>query len=152
MACACSHPSTGSDAGRNTVADGPYLDTATSAATPPGSCHYRGVAPDPRCTPGDVDPRVTQANISQTVCVSGYSSRVRPPVAVTEPIKRERMSAYGLAGVRLADEELDHLVPLELGGASTVANLWPQAWPDAHRKDQLEDALHRLVCSGGLEL
>lgn len=43
------------------------------------------------------------------------------------------------------------LIPLELGGASTVANLWPEPWADprgAHRKDDLENALNRQVCSG----
>ena len=47
------------------------------------------------------------------------------------------------------------LIPLELGGASTVANLWPEPWADprgAHRKDDLENALSRQVCSGSMTL
>jgi hypothetical protein len=38
-----------------------------------GRCRYRdaGQLPDPRCTPGSIDPAVTQANIRRTICVSG---------------------------------------------------------------------------------
>jgi hypothetical protein len=39
------------------------------------------------------------------------------------------MAAYGLTGQRLSDYELDHLIPLELGGApAEAANLWPEPW------------------------
>jgi hypothetical protein len=126
-----------------------------SAAAPSAVCHAGGSRhdlPDPSCTPGEVDGRVTQANIHHTICVRGYSASVRPPVSETEPIKRERMRAYAMDSVRMVDVELDHLAPLSLGGASTRANLWPQLWPDAHRKDALENRLHSLVCSGQLDL
>lgn len=115
----------------------------------------QGGLPDPRCTPGATDPDVTQADISSTICVPGWSARQRPPESVTEPIKRAQMRAYGL-DEPLGDVELDHLVPLELGGApDQVANLWPEprAGPEgASRKDVLEGALHDLVCDQGLPL
>jgi hypothetical protein len=41
---------------------------------------------------------------------AGYTTTVRPPVNVTDKIKRDQMAAYGLAGQRLADYELDHLL------------------------------------------
>jgi hypothetical protein len=51
--------------------------------------------------------------------------------------------------------EVDHLIPLELGGSNDIKNLWPE--PDGPRpgdaeKDQLENELHRLVCGGKLPL
>jgi hypothetical protein len=51
--------------------------------------------------------------------------------------------------------EVDHLIPLELGGSNDIKNLWPQ--PDELRpgdaeKDQLENELHHLVCSGKMSL
>lgn len=51
--------------------------------------------------------------------------------------------------------EVDHLVPLELGGSNDLKNLWPQ--PDDPRpgdaeKDQLENELHHQVCAGKLSL
>jgi hypothetical protein len=99
---------------------------------------------------------VNQGDISSTICRRGYSEGVRPPVSVTERIKREQMAAYGLQGQRLADWELDHLIPLELGGAPRdVANLWPQAWTgeaNAHMKDAVETYLNREVCRGAIAL
>ena len=125
----------------------------TPAAT--GSCHLRGDLPDPRCTPGAADPRVTQASLSSTVCQRGYTATVRPPLSVTDPIKTERMRAYGEASVSKSYVELDHLIPLEIGGASTVANLWPEprAGPlGAATKDRLESALNAKVCDGSVSL
>ena len=46
-----------------------------------------GVLPDPKCTPGATDPRVTQSNIQSTICVPGYTKTVRPSTSVTDPIK-----------------------------------------------------------------
>jgi hypothetical protein len=46
-------------------------------------------------------------------------------------------------------------VSLELGGANDIANLWPQPYGGpwgAEAKDRLENRLHRLVCSGELDL
>ena len=66
----------------------------------------------------------------------------------------ERIAAYGFSGP-LSAYELDHLIPLELGGASTVANLWPEQRAGARgaaRKDELENVLKRQVCSGTLSL
>lgn len=120
-----------------------------------GTCSARDGLPDPACTPGGTDPRVTSANIDRTICVSGYTKTVRPAVSVTSAIKRERMAAYGATGSP-SDYELDHLIPLELGGApADVANLWPeplQGGEGATTKDQVENALHRAVCAHRLAL
>jgi hypothetical protein len=54
---------------------------------------------------------------------------------------------------RTADYELDHYVPLEIGGHSTVRrNLWPQPWREARLKDKLESALNRAVCGNRMTL
>ncbi len=93
---------------------------------------------------------MTETNIDSTICVVGYSAKVRPPISVTEPIKRAEMRSYGLSEP-LSLVELDHLVPLSLGGApAAVANLWPENWDGldgAHVKDTLELRLHALVCA-----
>ena len=65
------------------------------------------------------------------------------------------MAAYGIADQPLAAEELDHLIPLELGGATSVANLWPEPCTgrtSAREKDKVENFLHGQVCSGKLAL
>ncbi len=91
-----------------------------------------------------------------TICTSGYTATVRPSVAVTDRIKLEQMTAYGLAGQPLNGYELDHLISLELGGApADVANLWPQPWggdTNAHQKDAVETHLKQEVCRGAVSL
>jgi hypothetical protein len=116
-------------------------------------CRYRdaGQLPDPRCTPGSIDPAVTQANIHRTICVSGYTSRVRPSESQTERFKYDiAYRAYGVP--RTEKTELDHLVSLELGGSNDAANLWPEDPPTPNPKDKVENALHRAVCAGRVTL
>jgi hypothetical protein len=133
-------------------------DSGGGLASLPAACHAQGsggVLPDPACTPGGADPAVTQANLHTTICVSGYTTKVRPPVSYTDAIKRDLLRRYGLGGT-MADYELDHLVPLEVGGApASVRNLWPEArgpHPGSTEKDHLENLLHTRVCNGQLQL
>jgi len=108
----------------------------------------------PPATPGVADSRVTQQNIYETICISGYSAKVRPPVSLTNRIKRERMVSQALPGTA-SDYELDHIIPLELGGCPDCeGNLWMEPWshPGAHEKDRVEDYLHREVCQGRMSL
>ncbi len=128
-------------------------DPGRVTGTLAGPCHARdhGLLPDPRCTPGAIDPAVTQADIASTICAPGYTTRVRPPESQTEAFKfGQAYPGYGLAPG--TQSELDHLVPLELGGANDAANLWPEAGPIPNPKDGVEDALHRAVCDGQVSL
>jgi hypothetical protein len=55
--------------------------------------------------------------------------------------------------------EVDHLIPLDLGGSNALTNLWPQPhaisatqhW-DSIQKDRLEKRLHQDVCKGLIDL
>jgi hypothetical protein len=129
---------------------------------PADTCHALGsglyTRPDPHCTPGALDPAVTQATVGSTICRSGWTSIVRPPESITEPEKFASMDAYGDRG-SASSYEYDHDVPLELGGAvNDPRNLWPE--PDystrsgfyLNPKDRLEEALNRLVCGGDMPL
>jgi hypothetical protein len=115
-------------------------------------CHSINGLPDPTCTPGVADPRVTQDNLHSTICVSGYTTTVRRPSSYTDSLKRQQIKAYGYSDTRLADYEEDHLIPLELGGSPTdPKNLWPEprsgGFP-ASRKDGVENSLRARVCAG----
>ena len=46
--------------------------------------------------------------------------------------------------------ELDHVVPLCLGGSDDFGNLQFQPWPEALRKDADEWRLCEAVCSGAM--
>jgi hypothetical protein len=121
-----------------------------------GTCHARSHGlyslPDPRCTPGAIDPHVTQGNLARTICRSGYSASVRPPESITEPEKRASLRAYG-DHRPLHYYEYDHLVSLELGGARNDArNLWPEPGASPNPKDSLENRLHARVCHGEMSL
>ena len=111
------------------------------------SCHARvgGLLPDPSCTPG----RIFRAATVSMICTPGYSRSVR---YVPESVKRSVYSEYGIASHAPGSYEVDHLVPLELGGDNSVANLWPEASPGYHRKDAIENRLHDAVCAGSLSL
>jgi hypothetical protein len=141
---------------------GPMGTYTVQTQPPSGSCHYRYIGsdplPDPTCTPGALNPDVTQSTIGATICTSGYTSSIRPPETVTDPEKTASASAYGYTG-SFSTGEYDHLVPLELGGdPNDPANLWiepndnPRATSFANTKDVLENKLNDLVCSGKLSL
>lgn len=147
------HPQRGSGRHR-TLGDGLVAvhDPGQVTGTLTGPCHTRddGQLPDPSCTPGAVDPAVTQADIQSTICRAGYTSYVRPPEAQTEAFKwNVAEAAYGQYDV---SGELDHLVPLELGGANDASNLWVEAGSIPNPKDSVEDALNRAVCRGRIKL
>jgi hypothetical protein len=142
--------------GPTRIAETSTVETATSAPATTATCHVRGPLPDPVCTPGATDPRVTQDTVTSTVCVAGYTKTVRPPASYTDGLKREQMVRYGLTGSP-AEYEEDHLIPLALGGHPTdPRNLWPQPRRSiggrAEDKDAVEDALHRDLCAGRITL
>ena len=126
--------------------------TLTGTAPAPGTCHARTAAdgqplPDVHCTPGAIDAAVTQANIHTTICVVGYTTTVRPPVSQTDAFKVKDELAYSISS-----GELDHLVPLELGGSSDAHNLWVEPGSIPNPKDAVENALHAKVCAGQMTL
>jgi hypothetical protein len=85
------------------------------------------------------------------VCTPGYAKTVR---YVTRGTKRAVFARYRITPSRAF--EIDHLVPLELGGSNDIGNLWPQSYRtapmNARTKDALENRLHWLVCHRGLLL
>ncbi len=99
---------------------------------------------------GEVDAHVTQATIHSTICEHGYTAKVRPLRKVTDAVKRRLINSHPGA---LQDYELDHLIPLGLGGHPTsVNNLWMQTWTEAAVKDRDELRLLREVCAGRMTL
>lgn len=118
-----------------------------------GPCYYRdhGQLPDPHCTPGSVNPAVTQGDIYSTICRWGWTRTVRQPESVTERFKYDvAYPAYGIPEGRRTI--LDDLIPLELGGRSAPANWWPEQRQASYAKDKVENALNDAVCSGQVTL
>ena len=103
--------------------------------------------PDPKLTPGVV--ATTNLDI---IIHTKWGKDVRH---VTEKMKHDVFSAYGIPWQRHKEFEVDHLISRELGGADDVKNLWPEPWVgtwNAHVKDRLENKMHKLVCTGQITL
>lgn len=115
-----------------------------------------GNLPDPSTTPGWTDPRVTQETINDTICVSGYTTTIRPSTSYTNKIKAQQIKDYGYTDTELSHYEEDHLISLQLGGSpDDPRNLWPQPYEGtcgARVKDKVEGRLKKLVCNGTITL
>jgi hypothetical protein len=112
--------------------------------------------PNKKRTPGATNPDVTQANIHQTICVSGWTATIRPPSSYTTKLKKQQIEEYHYKDKRLSEYEEDHLISLQLGGNPTdPKNLWPQPYRitcGARVKDVVETKLKRMVCDGEITL
>ncbi|MCX4744590.1 hypothetical protein OG455_03475 [Kitasatospora sp. NBC_01287] len=133
----------------------PQPHTATAGA----SCSQAYLPlPDPACTPGALNPTVSQSTINSTICVSGWTATVRPSTSYTNRLKAQQIVAYGYADTSMADYEEDHFIPLELGGSPTSPlNLWPEPHYNtnggtSYGKDGVETKLKNAVCSGKVQL
>jgi hypothetical protein len=104
------------------------------------------VLPNPKLTPGAYNRKVRQGTIRKTICARGWTNKVRPPASYTNALKLAQMTQYGEPGPPSAYEE-DHLIPLELGGASrSRKNLWPEPRNQAARSHRVEITLRSRVC------
>jgi len=93
--------------------------------------------------PGVFSTDVTQANISVTICVSGWTATVRPPTSYTQALKRTMLTRAGLDPNTAIAYELDHFVPLAIGGhPRSEDNLWLQRW-DGEWSVKFNDRLER---------
>ena len=105
---------------------------------------------------GTVNLAVAQSNIASTICKSGWTKTVRPSVSYTNKIKKQQLQEIKVSWLNAYLYELDHLVPLEVGGApKDLANLRIQLWDGpagARVKDVLETRVKRLVCKGTITL
>ncbi len=111
-------------------------------------CHINGPLPDAACTPGDIFANTPLA----TMCTSGYTKTVRNVSVAT---KKKVYAMYGIAYPQpTGSYELDHLIPLALGGNNDVANLFPEAanpYPGFKEKDVVEIYLYLQVCAGRID-
>lgn len=112
--------------------------------------------PDPVRTPGVTNPDVTQENIKQTICVSGWTKTIRPPSSYTTDLKKKQIKEYRYRDKSLGSYEEDHLISLQLGGHPTdPQNLWPEPYNTrcgARIKDVVETRLKRMVCAEKISL
>jgi hypothetical protein len=164
-----SEPETTTTTSPPVVTSSPEPPTTVQPAIPtPDSPHdeKNGYAVVPRhdVTPGAIDGDVTQGNIQRTICDDSWVDGRMPPPSYTTPTKTKQIAVYGYSTYAIENFELDHLVPVGLGGDPTaLANLWPQPWESreaklvprgwgAETKNELEASLRQAVCSGRTSL
>jgi hypothetical protein len=103
--------------------------------------------PRPNLTPG-----ATQAVPMDVCLVTPKEDASAIPISERKEVFRE----YGMDYRHAGQYELDHLITPALGGTDDIHNLWPEPYSstewNAHVKDQLEDRLHQMVCSGQIDL
>jgi len=117
--------------------------------------------PDPACTPGAINPTVTidvlRDKNFRTGCVRDGATSARQKNA-TYGWYHIKHPANNIGKTQTC--ELDHLISLELGGADTLENIWPQCGPKGaalarryfKQKDMVENYLARQVRSGAIAL
>ncbi|MGC1106423.1 MAG: hypothetical protein WA876_07780 [Candidatus Acidiferrales bacterium] len=109
---------------------------------------YAAALPNPILTPGSTHV-VSLANM----CSSEHDEVISK---VSDAVRQQVFREYGIAGAPPGGYEIDYLVTPGLGGSDNIRNLWPEPhkqtiW-NSYVKDQLEDHLHSLVCSGQVGL
>jgi hypothetical protein len=93
------------------------------------------------------NPKLTPGRVARTGKERG---------GVTLKLEQKVFARYHLPWARRAEFKIDHLIPLELGGADTLDNLWPQslrAKPyGADRKELLTEVLLERIRTGRMTL
>jgi hypothetical protein len=134
----------------------PWTPTTASGPTlRPRSCTVRtssgrgGYAiPDRGCTPGIWTFDVTNATAKSTTCSATFVARRQPNATALRKASAEVLAAYGLAA-KAAQYEVQFLIPLRLGGAFDVRNLWPvqKGSSTAGDKTTVDQTLARAICA-----
>lgn len=105
-----------------------------------------------------LNPAVTQASASATICKGGYTKTIRPAHADIKAIKREAMLLAGQASSPPSAYQMHRIIPMELGGSPldpSNLELRPISFeksPDGILLREIGSELKRQACSGQLSL
>jgi hypothetical protein len=108
----------------------------------------REALPERNLTPG-----ATWSVSVSKICSNPHEDVVQE---VSDSTRDEVFKEYGILNARAEDYEIDYLIAPGLGGTEDIHNLWPQPFKstqwNAYVKDELEERMHQMVCSGNLDL
>jgi hypothetical protein len=109
--------------------------------------------PDPKLTPGAV-----ATSDAATIChQSSHAKGIFSPRSrlISAADQQAVFSAYHISATQAKHYGLDFLVPLQLGGANSSANLWPMPLNrglNFHQKQVLNIRVHVVVCHGEMKV
>jgi hypothetical protein len=96
-------------------------------------------------------PGATLDVTQKELCEHGYES---PDRTIPITLKIQVADRYAISQ-DMAGFNVDHLIPVGLGGSNSLKNLWPQPlsgeWSH-FKKNELEARLRKMVCNGDLDL
>ncbi|HEU4387953.1 MAG TPA: HNH endonuclease signature motif containing protein [Blastocatellia bacterium] len=115
-----------------------------TSAEPQGRPAY---LPNPKLTPG------ATRNVNKDEVCRPRQTSLGDDIPMA--LKRQVFDRYGLGPNAPPGYNVDHLIPVGLGGSHSVENLWPQPltgeWTH-HQKNRLEHKLRQMVCNGEIDL
>jgi hypothetical protein len=103
------------------------------------------VRPDNDCTPGAYE-KLGRSAVCQPKKRPTLGARVRRAVVEEYGVAGPGRGEIGIDGWSGADGELDHRVPVFLGGLTVEDNIWPERGMIPNPKDKLEFRVYRRVC------
>lgn len=110
------------------------------------SNNYTIIYPNLKLTPGEVG-----TNNLSIICEEYYTKLL---VMVPEDIVNQVYAEYNITTHANHEYEIDHWIPLALGGSNNLPNLWPQpkVYPGYREKDYVQLRLRDQLCSGKISL
>ena len=103
--------------------------------------------PNKTLTPGAINRNVTKNDI----CEGGTKALRNVPTGEKDQV----YARYNIKTHTPGQYEIDHYVPLSLGGSNEITNLWPEPAeprPGFKEKDRVELYLYREMCAGRISL
>jgi hypothetical protein len=113
--------------------------TAGPCSTHPAANGY--TLPDPSCTPGAFNPTVPAAVYGSLK----FTTKCIRDCLTDSDQKKTMYAAYHVS--TNSSCELDHLVPLEMGGADSLDNIWPQCGkaPNGKNYKDIKDLVENYI-------
>lgn len=125
----------------------PTIEVSTNTTSPFYTIKYAQVKyPNEVLTPGQI-----QTNDLNIICYHYYDQLL---VEVPDDVVKKVYAKYMIDNPGYKQFEIDHFIPLALGGSNNIENLWPQpkTTPGYKEKDYVQLYLRDQVCNHGMNL